>query len=152
MWSPLPDGQSIEFAPGAFYAVVASVKATHSKADILSLASDRGLSVFDIAEEGERAGLGPDPHSPDYRFVALQAQAQHTGSVPWSVPFPASMWDSSRIVEAWVSPSSSLPPSPPSPSPPAPSSRPTAAVALTVAIGSALSWLAWRALRKRRRT
>ena len=156
-WSQLPDGEAITFRPGYSYAVVASVKASHSRADVVGLVAGKGLRIFDYAEEGERAGLGPDPRSPGYRAVALEATASKAGSVPWSVPWPASMVDGSSVLRAWQAPPGAPPLLPPRP--PAAGKgtlvgvarvdlRPLGVLALVVAGERAWQW--WRARRRRR--
>lgn len=157
-WKALPLGDSIKLRPGFAYAVVASVKANHSRDDVLALVAKKGLRVFDYAEQGERAGLGPDPKSPSYRAIALEAVATADGSVPWSVPWPASIVDGSSILEAWEAPPAATLPGPPTPSP-APASSPTARPApvdlrplgvLAAGVGAWKAWEWWRGRRRRR--
>jgi hypothetical protein len=101
-WVELPIGQDIPIQKDVSYAVVASVKADHLQAQIEGIAQKHNLAVFRYAEQGQQAGLGPDPNSPDYRYVALSATADADGgTIPWSVPWPVSMVDSSHIVRAW---------------------------------------------------
>jgi len=156
-WTALPSGDAVAFRPGYIYAVVASVKANHIRADILAMVAGKGLNVFDYAEEGQRLGLGPDPKSPGYRAVALEATATRAGSVPWSVPFPASIVDGSGILRAWEAPPGAPPLLPPRP--PAAGKgtivgvarvdlRPLGVLALAVAGERAWQW--WRARRRRR--
>jgi hypothetical protein len=99
-WVPLPSGD-ITLKPGAAYAVIASVRLTHSKADLLAAAAQKGLHVYDFAEQSDRPALGVDPDN-GYRFIALAAMASAVGSIPWEVPFPLSLADSSHVVRAWV--------------------------------------------------
>lgn len=156
-WTSLPDGDSITFRPGYSYAVVASVKANHSRSDILALVAGKGLRVFDYAEEGERAGLGPDPKAPGYRTIALEAMATSSGRVPWSVPWPASIVDGSTVVRAWQAPPGAPPALPPTP----PALRPSTVVGpaavdlrplgvLALAVAGERVWQWWRARRRRR--
>lgn len=151
-WTELPAGDGITLAPGELLALVASVKASHSAADLQAFAAKRGLSVLDYAEEGQRAGLGPDPDAPGYRYVAATARAGQALSLPWSVPWPLSMVDSSSLVRAWKAPPSALapvaPPAPapaPLPEPKAPSLRPLAAIGFFAAV-----LYFWRRDRRRR--
>ena len=134
----LSNGQDIPIQNGITYAVVASVKATHAQAAIINLVQRHGLTVFDYAEQGQRAGLGPDPNSPDYRYIALSAVATKDGAtIPWSAPWPASMVDSSHIVRAWRCVNGPLPP------PPAPSAWPIAlGVVAAVGVAGAV-WYLW---------
>jgi hypothetical protein len=156
-WRALPAGESIRFRPGYSYAVVASVKANHSKADILSMVSGKGLTVYDYAEQGERAGLGPDPKTPSYREIALEATSGASGSVPWSVPWPASIVDGSSILEAWEAPTATAPLAPVPTSTPAssPTTRPADVDlrplgALAVGVGAWKAWEWWRGRSRRR--
>jgi hypothetical protein len=146
-WTALPDGEGLELVAGQLYAVVASVKANHSAADLRALALARGLVLTDYAEQGARAGLGPDPRSPDYRYVAAIAQATQNGSLRWGVPWPISMADDSHLVQAWTSPPAGAPspaPAPPRPPPDAsPSMRPLAYIGL--AAGALWIWRGRRA-------
>jgi|SRR5579862_1631382 len=119
-WTALPDGQALALAPGELVAIVASVKASHSAQDLAAFARARGLSLVDYAEEGQRVGLGPDPRGPDYRYVAAIARVGKAGSVPWSVPFPLSMFDKSALVRAWSEPDPGGTTAPAPPAPPAP--------------------------------
>jgi hypothetical protein len=145
-WSPLPDGEALELAPGQLYAVVASVKANHTTADIQAIAAGKGLTLTDYAEEGQRAGLGPDPRAPDYRYVAAIAVARSAGSIPWGVPWPLSMFDDSHVVRAWTSPPGPLATNfPPAPAPKPDRSPSMAPLLLVFAAGGAL--YAWRGRR-----
>ena len=117
-WIALNPGDGLTLVPGMTYAVVASVKANHSQADLQAFATKHGLVLTDYAEQGQRVGLGPDPRSPDYRYVAAVAQATQAGSVPGSVPWPASMFDDSSLVSAWSAPTSGAPTVAPAPPPP----------------------------------
>ena len=152
-WTLLPDGESIELVPGATYAVVASVKASHTPLNIKALINQRGLALVDYAEEGQRAGLGPDPRGPGYRYVAAMATATAAGELPWSVPWPLSVLDGSAIVDAWVSPagapSPAAAPALPVPrvaTPAAPSIAPVA-----IALAAAAAWGSWYTRKKRGR-
>ena len=123
-WTALPAGEPLALLPGRAYAIVASVKATHTAADLEAVARGRGLTLVDYAEEGERPGLGPDPRGPAYRYVAAIATAAAAGALPWAVPFPVSLLDSSHLVDAWTALATDLPPAgaaPTLPPPPAPS-------------------------------
>jgi len=135
-WTALAPSAGLSLVPGAFYAVVASVKASHTQADLEAFAARRGLRLVDYAEQGDRAGLGPDPRSPDYRYVAAIAQASLGGSIPGSVPWPASIFDSSALVAAWSAPPGTIAPAAP-PIPPAP---PPVRSALPVPFGPAVDW------------
>lgn len=152
MWTALPEDQALQLVPGQAYAVVASVKASHTAADLRAFAAKRGLTVTDYAEQGARAGLGPDPRSPDYKYVAAIATATAPGSIPWSVPWPLSMVDSSSLVSAWSEPAGVSSPAPaltsPS-SPAAPAMPPIWPVAAFLALAGA--WGAWKIRGRRRR-
>lgn len=147
-FAPLAEGEALTFQPGWYYAIIASVKATHSAADIHAIAQKRGLVLGDYAEEGSRPGLGPDPRGPDYRYVAAIAQAQTAGSLPWGVPWPASMFDDSHLVEAWAAPPGVAPPAPADP-PARPSSGsgvpPLWPVVAVLGVGGVVdAWRRWR--------
>ena len=152
-WRELADGEPIALRRGYAYAVVASVKASHTRADVLALVAGKGLHVYDYAEEGERVDLGPDPKSPRYRAIALEAVAGDAGEVPWSVPWPASLVDGSSIVRAWEAPPG-LPP--PAPRPPAPAAQLLAPVdlrplgVLAAGVAALKAWQWWRGRRRRR--
>lgn len=153
-WTKLEEGEPLELEPGVTYAVVASVKATHTPLNIKAMINRKGMALVDYAEEGERAGLGPDPRGPDYRYVAAMARALEGGSIPWSVPWPLSMVDSSSIVDAWSSRDTlaeDRPPAPPlpAPRPTSPATPPIWPVALGLA--AAAAWGAWRRRRRNRR-
>jgi hypothetical protein len=156
-WTALDPTADLEFVPGGYYAVVAHIKATHTESDVRALAQKHGLTILDYAESG-RPGLGPDPSNADYKYVAAMAQAQVSGSLPTSAPWPISVFDGSSVVSAWSAPPGSAAPA--EPDVPAPSSAPPAkpllpsvgAVAAGAAVGvaGASLWRAWR--RRRRRT
>ena len=99
-WVELTQG-TITLHPGDAYAVVASIKNNHTPDDIKGLLASRGLTLLDYGEQSDRPSLTPDP-DPGYRTVEVMAKATVAGSIPWSVPFPASLVDSSHIVRAWV--------------------------------------------------
>jgi hypothetical protein len=143
VWTPITEGEAIAFSPGNAYAIVASVKATHTASEIRAMAAARGLTLTDYAEEGERPGLGPDPRGPAYRYVAAAGNASAAGSLPWGVPWPVSLFDGSEIVRAWSAPGRA-PPTVPPPGPPAPSraaSQPS--LVPLMAIFAGLGLLAW---------
>lgn len=154
-WSKLPEGEALELEPGVTYAVVASVKATHSPLSIKAMINRKAMALLDYAEEGERAGLGPDPRAPDYRYVAAMARALEGGSIPWSIPWPLSLVDDSAIVEAWSS-RDTLSSDRPPPTPPLPTPRPTSPATppiwpIALGLAAAAAWGAWRTGRKIRR-
>lgn len=103
-WVRLPDGADVSLKPGFFYAFVASLKKSHTQTDVAKIALKKGLTLIDYVEEGQRAGLGPDPRAPDYREIAATALATVATTLPWEVPWPASLFDDSKLVEAWESP------------------------------------------------
>lgn len=150
-WRELPEGDAIELVPGRSYAVVASVKASHTRADVLGLVAGKGLRAFDYAEQGERSELGPDPKSPRYRAVALEAVATSAAEVPWSVPWPASLVDGSSIVRAWEAPPGPVPPPPRPPAPPSSLVAPVDLAPLGVLAVGVAGWKAWEWWRGRRR-
>jgi hypothetical protein len=96
-----PSGGDIAITPPNFFAFTASVKMSHSRDDVINLAQQHGLSVFQYSE-------GPDDGG-GYRQVALQAQATSTSSIPWKAPFPLNLADGSNIIHAWTSPPTSVP-------------------------------------------
>lgn len=121
----------IAITPPNFYAIVGQVKTTHSQADIVKLASGRGLSVFQI-QEGQANG--------DYRQVAFQAQAVSANTLPWSAPWPLSIADSTHVTQAWVSPPADTPNIAPA------SNKPTSKLPLWIlgglaAVGGVAFWL-----------
>lgn len=93
-WVPLPVGSAISTQAGAAYAVVASIKSSHTQSDITSIAKGKGLNVYSFED------LGAD--GSDYRFVRVAATAVSSGSIPWSAPWPLSLLDGSHITQAWV--------------------------------------------------
>jgi hypothetical protein len=139
-WTALNPDEGLTLVPGAFYAVVASVKSSHTQADLQAFAQKRGLVLLDYAEQGQRVGLGPDPRSPGYKYVAAIARATDAGSIPGSVPWPASMFDSSALVSAWSAPAGSAPAT----APPAPLPPPAPVSPLPPPFGPAVAW--WRSL------
>lgn len=155
-WTAIPSGTSLALAPGNAVAVVASVKASHSQADLDAFAQKRGITVVDYAEQGQRPGLGPDPNGPGYRYVAAAGTASQAVSVPWQAPWPLSMFDESQLVEAWVAPSwadvGGTAAGPPPPGPPAPTRPPlmpsTGADVVIVGGGALLLWLLSRRRRR----
>lgn len=144
-WSVVPEGDAISLSPGDRVAVVASVKASHTLDDVHAFASARGLTLDDLVEEGSRAGLGPDPRGPDYRYVAAEGLASQGVDLPWSAPWPLSMLDGSQLVAAWTSPPGAAPPAPdpPSPAPPPSLGLPSMLPLLWIgAVGLALAYRA----------
>lgn len=151
-WNALPAGDAIALVPANYYAVVASLKATHSQADVTAMAAARGLTLLDYAEQGTRAGLGPDPRSPDYRYIAAMAVAQAAGTLPWSVPWPLSLVDGSQIVSAWTNPPTTIVPTEPAPPAPIAPLAPASPSLMPLAtLGAAAAGLWWWGARRRRR-
>ena len=96
-WSELnqSDGDIVT-APPNFYAFDASVKTSHTRADIIALAQKHGLTnIVDYREETPNG---------DYREVGVVAQATSSSKLPWSLPWPLSMTDDSHVIRAWVTP------------------------------------------------
>jgi hypothetical protein len=144
-WTALAEGDDLSLPPGALVAVIASVKASHSAADLQAFASQHGITLTDYAEEGQRPGLGPDPRGPGYRYIAAAGTVGAGGlSLPWSVPFPLSIVDGSGLVEAWQGDASSgTAPAPSGPvAPPRVVPPPGAGLALAGFVAAALA-LAW---------
>lgn len=112
-WTALPAGQDVVIIPGN-YAAVAMIDNGHTQADVLGAAGDYGLKVFQYFDNVAVPGQTPRA---GYRFVSAQAQALGKGgTIPWSVPFPLSLANSSHLVEAWFAPigvGPALPPAPP---------------------------------------
>lgn len=144
-WTALAAGDAVSVPAGSYLAIVASVKASHTEADLFAFAHAHGLSIVDYAEQGERAGLGPDPRSPGYRYVAAIASSPGGVDLPWSVPWPLSMVDGSTLVSAWTSPATPIvPAAPPLPSPsPAPAMKTWQRAAVGAAVGAALGQVIW---------
>lgn len=95
-WAPLSESDGdIAVTPPNFYAIVGSVKESHTQTAILALAKKHGLNVFQYAEQSSVDG---------YKQVSGQAQAMSASSLPWSLPWPLSIADGSRVTQAWVSP------------------------------------------------
>ncbi len=134
MWQQLNEHDGdIAITPPNFYAVVASIKSTHSKSDILQIAAQHGLSVFQYDEWPDN-GTG-------YRQVAAQAQAVGSSSIPWHVPFPLSVADSSRVTQVWAS-VPEMPSTKPPPPPPASPSRIIGAIVIVGFVGAAAAlWI-----------
>lgn len=150
-WTALPSGEAIELLAGSYLAIVASVKATHTQSDLQAFAAKRGLQVVDYAEQGQRAGVGPDPRSPAYRYVAATVASSQAISLPWDVPWPLSMVDDSQIVSAWSAPAGPLPSGAPTPPAPTPARAPVGpSLWPLAAIGAAGLALALRGRRRRR--
>lgn len=113
-WTALPEGDSLDLPAGALVAIVASVKASHTAAELQAFATKHGIALADYAEEGQRAGLGPDPRGPGYRYVAAAGTVGAGGlSLPWDVPWPLSIVDGSTLVTAWQGAAGAGPAPPP---------------------------------------
>jgi hypothetical protein len=114
-WQPLPDGQPVLAQPGYYYAVVAMVDVPQSK--IESMAAGYGLTILastyqDNADPNSATPPLP-PAKSGYRYVAGQAVVTGAGGeIPWSVPAPFSLFDSSTLIHAWGAPPPSAPPGP----------------------------------------
>ena len=130
MWTELSSDNDIQTQPPNFYAFDASVKTSHTKDDIIALAQKHGLTnIVDYREEAVVDG---------YREVGVVAQATSSSKLPWSLPWPLSVGDSSKVLRAWVTPPESQ--APMSPIASKPSSSPSAVV-LGVAGGAVLAAL-----------
>jgi hypothetical protein len=120
LWTPLPTGQTVHFKPGYSYHVVATVKTSHTDADIVRIAIEHGLLIDMLASS---------PADGNYRMVVVDARATRTASIPWSAPGLLSIVDSSAIVEASEAVTETPSPSP-TVAPPAPSAPPAPPSAL----------------------
>lgn len=87
----LPPGETIHTTPGHGYGIDGNVKTSHTKPDLFTLASSRGLRIV---------SYGEGPTANGYRRVVVAALAVDAGELPWSLPAPASWFDDSGIVEA----------------------------------------------------
>jgi hypothetical protein len=96
-WQELPQGQTFTLQPGMLYSVTASVKQTHTRADLVNFIQDQGLVLHELQDPA--AGQA----APGYRVVAMQAQATRATQIPWAVPWylPG---DSSTLLHVWASP------------------------------------------------
>lgn len=143
-WTELDPTRPVAASAGELFAAVASVKKTHPEATIRELLAGKGLAVVDYAEQGQRAGLGPDPSS-GYRYVAVMVQARQAAEIPTEVPFPLSVFDASHVVRLWelegAPPPPNVLPAPPAPGAPeraaTPSPWPLVAGLALVAVGGA---------------
>jgi hypothetical protein len=101
----LPTGQSILVQQGVYYAVTAMVDV--SSAQIQQIATNYGLSLIAATYDDNYDPQNATPVLPaaksGYRYVAGQLVGVSSGkTVPWSVPSPWSLFDSSTIVAAWA--------------------------------------------------
>jgi len=104
-WQPLPNGQQILVQSGVYYAVVALVDVPAAK--IHSMAQGYGLQIIEstyVDNVDPSSTTPPLPPAPSgYRYVAGQAVGQQSGAtIPWSVPSPWSLFDSSTLIYAWA--------------------------------------------------
>jgi hypothetical protein len=148
-WTEQPAGDALRVPAGYSVALVASVKSNHDAAALHAFASSRGVTITDYAEEGQRAGVGPDPRGPGYRYVAAMGTASSAVELPWEAPWPLSMFDGSQLVRAWVSPAPG--PAPASPAPSTPTSGPAPNLWPLAALFGVGGWLWLRGRRRRRR-
>lgn len=138
-WNPLVESNGdIAITPPNFYAVVASVKSTHSKDNILKIAAKHNLNVFQYEEWPDDGG--------GYRQIAAQGQAIGSASLPWHVPFPLSVADSSHIIQAWASAPEMSPTKPPPP--PVSQALPTRIIGAIVIVGFVGAAAMWWFLRE----
>jgi hypothetical protein len=149
-WQALPNGQEILVQAGVYYAVVALVDVPAAK--IHSMASGYGLSIIDstyVDSVDPSSTTPPLPPAPSgYRYVAGQAVGQQSGAtIPWSVPSPWSLFDSSTLVNAWAGePAGSSQPLPAVTCPAKPSPWPAAAAgaAAGIVLVEGVRWLFFR--------
>jgi hypothetical protein len=87
----LAPGADVHTTAGHAYAFDARVKLTHTKADLFSLAAAHGLRV---------ASYGEGPPEGSYRRVVAFTLAVGPSVLPWSLPWPASMFDGSSLTAA----------------------------------------------------
>lgn len=102
VWTELPQGKDVPVNAGYFYAAVAMVKSDHAPTTITEFVAKKGLQIIDYQDPVQDDRY---PADSGYRVVAIQAVAtKDVGTLPWSLPFPLSMFDSSRLLHVWVSP------------------------------------------------
>ena len=141
-WIEAAPGEGFTVPAGYSVALVASVKSNHDAAALHAFAASHGITVTDYAEQGQRAGLGPDPRSPDYRYVAAMGMAAQQVKLPWEAPWPVSMFDGSQLVRAWVAPSPGPAPAVPTPTAPlAPAAPSLWPLALLFGAGGYFWWI-----------
>ena len=100
-----PKDGDIAIKKGYTYRGTASVKANHSKQDILTAVAGYGLKVLGYAELPPVTG---------YKNVSITALALQDGaSLPWGVPWPLSVADSSSVTTAFALAPDAAPPKPP---------------------------------------
>ena len=150
-WTAQPSGEGFTVPAGSSVAVVASVKASHSQSDLEAFAQKRGITITDYAEEGQRAGVGPDPRGPAYRYVAAMGNASSAVDLPWEAPWPLSMFDGTQLVSAWVAPAPLSAPTPPAPTAPLAPALPSIKPAVPIFFFLAAAYLWGRDDRKLRR-
>lgn len=142
-WSQLPNDQSIILRSGYYYAVLVSVSTSYSDDTIKQQASNRGLQIIDWKEQGDGSFQPVDPNT-SHRYVHLIVLAtRDAGSIPWSSPWPTTIYN---VVKAWyVAPggSTSAPPT---------AAPPTNWLGWAIAAGAAAAaYGGWRFFRRRAR-
>jgi hypothetical protein len=98
----LPRGQAVRVQPGAKYVVLASVKDKHSLKEIATRAGSWGVTITGARDHVPAAEFGVPAPAPGYRLVQAMATATRAGAMPWKVPSPLSIFDSSSVVLAWT--------------------------------------------------
>ena len=135
-WTALPANTAIPIRQGYVYYVIASIKTSHTEADIRAYLAGMAtvLSYSEAAPSGS------------YRSVTMMLQATADApDAPWSAPWYA-VGDNSSVTSGWYSPppgAGSLPP---------PGGDDTTTIVVVVAgvvvVGGGAAWWWWRRKKK----
>jgi phosphate/sulfate permease len=104
-WTALPSGQDFPVQAGQLYAAIASVKNSHTQADITQLAQQHwGLELLLWGEQGQPnwPNLPTDPDS-GKKTVYGVVRGTRSDTVPWSVPTLLQAFDNSNFIAVWTS-------------------------------------------------
>jgi len=100
-WNPLPSGQPVKAAAGKTIAVLACLKKKHDLKSIFQRCSYWKVSVLEARDDIAPKEFGVRPAPDGYRLVYIVGAIGQSGSIPWGVPAPLSVFDKSTIVKAW---------------------------------------------------
>lgn len=111
-WKALPNGQDVTVTPHTYYAVVASISASTTKATIVSHIPS-GVEVLEYYEQGDpqAPGLAPDPDKSRKRIAVLVHTSSWQGTLSWQKSL---LWiPIYTLAGVWSAPGGAQPPAAP---------------------------------------
>jgi hypothetical protein len=95
-------GKKVSLEPGVTYSALATVDKKHSIKDLTARCSTYGVHVVNARDNVDHAEFDVDKPPGDHRLVHVTAKATKKTTMPWGVPSPLNVFDSTSLLRVWT--------------------------------------------------